>query len=731
MIINVNYDICFRTEVEWQPSGTDIEDGDLGKSATWSPAARDGYSEGSLLRCVSLPNLMSRWTCTYCQTFNNSITQRCVACAQNNMAADTQQPPIAVEETWMSMDKDLKVADQAESGANSDECKECDVTASENRSPKRHSPSVYERVKSKVSRSLSNGGSVIHRRWIESRASSRPSSLIVGSGVGWNINHADNKTLWSCQRCTLLNSVSIERCAVCEMPRKMNLPGGYNTLPRSGIVITVPDWGGGNTTLDFHRNLPIATTAAVATAKGVSGLLAEQTNQISLWSKPKYRRSYSEGLPSDIRVDNKINRRSLVETDAQGNIPLTPLSRQANNLNLQLNAVNRPPSVTRYSYIGISEPSRSQQPLTPAKLNPTPPIVVELAQEKLQIQEPKTGDSFERKWTCIQCSYAYNHIWSDACDICNSARPPPSLTEPSLITVTKDSVRYTPPKTEGSDGKENGPDSHLQQDLEDDFQFLPGEVPESDWTCKKCTLVNVGSAMACVVCGGSKLKSITLVRDMTLRKGEFWTCSQCTLKNPLSLQVCQACKTPNKPKLLEVPTKQAVPRSPSPRHGHKSRSSAVSNPALGAIPKQKQARRNSGPNTPRNSHHARTRPSNYSNGPVTNELAVIPAQIGSRSPSGSWHCIHCTFENRTASPSCEMCQSSRSLGSVSPVPGTPVPSPARAETPPVSTYKSRQESELMEDLRHIEEREALEKWKHIVQYCKEVYFHVISFSKQM
>jgi calpain-15 len=32
----------------------------------------------------------------------------------------------------------------------------------------------------------------------------------------------------------------------------------------------------------------------------------------------------------------------------------------------------------------------------------------------------------------------------------------------------------------------------------------------------------------------------------------------------------------------------------------------------------------------------------------------------------------------------------------------------------------KQASELMENLRHTEEREALEKWERIVQYCREV-----------
>lgn len=65
---------------------------------------------------------------------------------------------------------------------------------------------------------------------------------------------------------------------------------------------------------------------------------------------------------------------------------------------------------------------------------------------------------------------------------------------------------------------------------------------EIEWTCKKCTLVNNGTSNVCIVCGGSKLRSITSVEDLTLRKGEFWSCSQCTLKNSLASHACSACK---------------------------------------------------------------------------------------------------------------------------------------------------------------------------------------------
>lgn len=86
----------------------------------------------------------------------------------------------------------------------------------------------------------------------------------------------------------------------------------------------------------------------------------------------------------------------------------------------------------------------------------------------------------------------------------------------------------------------------FEQDLEDDVTFVSDATATDiiqDWTCKKCTLVNSMQNKVCVVCGGSKLKSISSVEDMTLRKGEFWSCAQCTLKNSLSTNTCVACKT--------------------------------------------------------------------------------------------------------------------------------------------------------------------------------------------
>lgn len=738
--------------------------------------------------------------------------------------------------------------------------------ASQNRSPKRQNPSVYERVKSKVSRSLSNG-SVVQKLWLDTTSNSiipksfvsgsvfrRPTSLIVdnvsdeksssvsssssngslqGCKIGGNLGRggdihrykflssqksASSSTSWMCPRCTLENAGVRDRCEVCETPRKPNFPLGSvlrsgtlpNTLPRNGIVITVPDWEE-NRPAEAVKTIP-ASLQDLSTPKPQQGLQQNNGDAPDLtlpddtaWQRPIYRRSFSEmnTISNEVeRSKSSSNRRSMIETDTQGNIPV----RSPVNLNLQLQQPQSGSrSGTRYSYIGITDPSAQQirtsvglsQKSIAIKNRLVPPSVLDmidltkssngninstsatssspvtnhnaqLSSSSLNASSETSNSSVDRMWTCTKCSYAYNPLWSDSCDICNSVRSPPSLTEPSLITVTKDSVRYTPPKrgdSEESEGVNNndplalllpGPTATLatlEQDLDDDFQFLPGDgssspgtTCEQDWTCKKCTLVNSGTAMACVVCGGSKLRSITMVEDMTLRKGEFWSCIQCTLKNPLSAQSCMACKTTKK--LLEVPKSSnggGGSRSPSPRQSS-SRLSSGRVGGGGAIPKQRVggSRRGATPSGASRSNGVASRSGHHRPSNITRDLSVehtlMPASsTGGRSPRGveqqsitplvSWHCVLCTYENRTASASCEMCQSLRCLSSSAVVLTngriSATPSPGASSGPSVGSTSSaaavlKQESELMEDLRHIEEQEALEKWERIVQYCREV-----------
>lgn len=48
-----------------------------------------------------------------------------------------------------------------------------------------------------------------------------------------------------------------------------------------------------------------------------------------------------------------------------------------------------------------------------------------------------------RMWTCTNCSYAYNRMWTERCEICENLRTQPSLTQPNLITVTKTDINMT------------------------------------------------------------------------------------------------------------------------------------------------------------------------------------------------------------------------------------------------------------------------------------------------
>jgi hypothetical protein len=310
------------------------------------------------------------------------------------------------------------------------DCVECKTNsiqdAAQNRSPKRQNPSVYERVKSKVSRSLSNG-SVVQKLWVDTSPKSfasgnvfrRPTSLVVdnvsdekvnngssnsssGSTHGCKINDNAGRTSdihkyqylssqklasgaicsWACPRCTLENAGIRDRCEVCETPKKPNLPLGSalrsgtlpNTLPRNGIVITVPDWE------ESTPAEPVIAKPAVlrdlSTLKPPQSILQNSDDADdptspgdAAWQRPIYRRSFSEmNAVSNDGDHAKVssNRRSMIETDAQGNIPV----RSPVNLNLQLQqsqSSNR--SATRYSYIGITDPSTQHQIRTSLSLN--------------------------------------------------------------------------------------------------------------------------------------------------------------------------------------------------------------------------------------------------------------------------------------------------------------------------------------------------------------------------
>lgn len=631
---------------------------------------RKSYKKESVKRSFSLPSLVRQWTCVRCLLDNNcSSGIICIACDANFSIAETDKKQIGARRSKklnLRKTNRLKVASELLANIldgfntnsstndakiiNKDMAQLTSISHSERRqdredwtlpsietmesttlsftnttdtsqrSPKRHSPSIYERVKSKVSRSLSNG-SVVHK--LSEHAIQRPTSLVVSESQ-------QDDALWSCDNCTLDNAPGLEQCEACEAPR--------SPAPCSGVVISVPAW---------------------------------EPRTLSSAGSLSYRRSFSD-VESVTNVSQKkiVNRRSLNEDEP----PAVPPH--------SVGFSTKP----KYSYIGITDPD-IPPPLPKKQNNKLSLVPTKAHSEATSPVDVPNVNSLKRMWTCRKCSYAYNPLWSTGCDICGSSRSPPSLMQPSLITVTKDetncsmhtqspivvsrdSVRYIPQKTATL--------ATAESDLDDQI-----DLPSPVWTCKKCTLLNAASRTTCEACGGSKLKSIMHLEDTTLRKGESWVCPSCTLRNPLSAQTCNACKT--LADFLDIPkdSKFFGSRSPSPRL-----SSTPINSKIVTSKHKNSVRRNS--SSIGDKRHSRIKDSAH----------------------GQWQCKLCTYENKSTNGICEMCQISKNLSQL------PIERP-RIESGINTLTMQRQESVVMENLRQIEEREALEKWERIVRYCKE------------
>ncbi|KAJ3630297.1 hypothetical protein MTP99_011499 [Tenebrio molitor] len=473
---------------------------------------------------------------------------------------------------------------------------------------------------------------------------------------------------WTCKRCTLLNGPNRDVCEACEAPYTSDFNSNFNP----SVIIKVDNWADNEALRNPSHN-----------------------------QKPSYRRSFSE-LPSsqNLHVPN-INRRSLGNEVLESAFPKSSTSMtdiqasqhsfdgitaRYSNLNLNrstgdITCNEGATATTLYTYIGISEPDKEKthiyenQGIVNAHNKKGGEFDSEQHDKILQALKSSastvtTNWPFDkRKWTCRQCSFAYNDFNNFKCDICKGPRMRPSLNEPCTVTVTEDrGSASTPLSSNWNESVElQVPLATLDQDLDDDFQLLPGEdspVDEQKWTCKKCTLVNSGRSLTCEACCGSKLRSLTMSNDMTLRKGEFWSCTKCTLKNPLSAPTCKACKTDKNS--LEVALSG---RNPSPRHG----SSKKYNKSTYAKVNHSQKVVN----------RSRSRIS------LMSDLDQVVAP--NTNAIKAWQCTICTFENTKSHIICDMCQKIRE---------------DVRTTPPE------------EPLRLSQEELANKHWNYIVRYCK-------------
>lgn len=302
-------------------------------------------------------------------------------------------------------------------------------------------------------------------------------------------------------------------------------------------------------------------------------------------------------------------------------------------------------------------------------------------------QQPGDDDP-TRMWTCTKCSYAYNPIWVGQCDICDSERTPASVQHPSLITLTNkedaqqqqqqlrqyrliqarraaaasgqnplemmmaNSIVDIPPMAsfeqdlddDDDDEDDVADDADDDNDEADDEDNVGGDRVDNDrtrrpaavpleWTCKKCTLVNSPAVKACIVCGGSKLRSVSACEDQTLRKGEFWSCVQCTLKNSLGTSVCSACKSARPaPPLIAGQQTNFRPYTSSPVQAHSKATTAAAQAYGNGQQHQQQQHQHSS----NNNHSRGSGPQTASAAMASNNCLVVPpAARQMRSPSPS------------------------------------------------------------------------------------------------
>ncbi|KAJ8922525.1 hypothetical protein NQ315_007555 [Exocentrus adspersus] len=580
----------------------------------------------NLKKSSSLPCLADLYhICNYCQVYLKTVTKRCIFCDSKLDTMNISESPCKIcsltpVEHYRSYDI-----------LNCDRPQIC-------RCQKGKSLSLIKSLSCSVAQKSSCDPAIDGQppKNIRTTASGINNDSYPSTNYMWTVKSVMPNTTWTCKRCTLLNSASCTVCEACESPYSPDL----NSNISPSVFIKVDNW---------------ADNEALRNSS----------------HKPNYRRSFSE-LPSsqNLHVPN-LNRRSL-EGSLQLSIPKSSTSmtdiqssqhshlfenfnsKAGKNLNRSTSDISKETGIsnTLYTYIGISEPKEKHFYENQTVINAQKRSMAFDAEQHERIMEvlkknnptKTTWTVNERRWTCRQCSFAYNGFNAEKCDICKSWRSPPSLNQPCTITVTEDrSIGGPSPTTINWSNAVDlqVPIATLDQDLEDDFQLLPGQdspaaIDDQKWTCKKCTLVNSERSLVCEACYGSKLRSVTLSNDMTLKKGEFWSCSKCTLKNVLSATSCKACKTEKMRLEIVLPSRSPSPRhAVSKKHGKNSVTSKISSEQRVAADSR--------------SHKGR----------INLQTDMDPSTPTATVTFQAWHCLICTFVNTKSHAFCDMCQRMR------------------------------------------------------------------------
>ncbi|XP_066286775.1 calpain-15-like [Branchiostoma lanceolatum] len=355
-----------------------------------------------------------------------------------------------------------------------------------------------------------------------------PKGSVDLTGEGKEEEKAEEDVVWSCKRCTFENIPQAKSCAVCEAPRKPNIP---TTLPKNIDMEALSpkrlkqNGSNGDTKLE-RRN---ATRKKTDDSSSVTASTSDDPTTAATASA----RSSVENAGAPI--------------DQSGTVPTTQPSPPASPMELSDHSSNEEAVAM--------ETSDSEKDV-----------------EKVGDLEGKGALSAGGKeWECRKCT-CKNPITTSNCGACET---PKSGSPHPVIDLTENAVRYTPesPTSPLPSTSTVEPKSQKMPTKPDTLALVqPSSSSQKNvWKCTKCTLENPISSNVCDACGGSKAAQAVPAKDKQ-SDTERWRCKKCTYDNSRKVRVCKMCGT-SKPGQPSTPT-ETTPESP-----HKARPRKTSLPS--------------------------------------------------------------------------------------------------------------------------------------------------------